>query len=89
MQKHLYQFTRLLDGVGAELPKPASAGVVELSFNAGEGKAQVFSGRDCLAELEDARIVWIEAGGIRLHGVERISANQVQYQRWHLTPRQE
>ena len=85
----LYEFHRLLDECGSELPSPRPEGVVELAFDSREGKAQVFNGRDCVAELEDARIVWVQAGGIRLHGIERLAANNVRCQRWHLTPHQE
>jgi|JI6StandDraft_1071083.scaffolds.fasta_scaffold229708_3 hypothetical protein len=78
----------LMDHSGSEVhnPSPIEASI---SWTARDGKAQAFndSGK-MVAELHCARIQWIEAGGIRIIGMEAMTPGDTTYraQAWHYIP---
>lgn len=86
-----YSFVALLDKHGRRLPDEKLSPVdANLSFNAKDAVAEVFlPGRGRIARLTNARIAWIEAGGIRVSGTEEeMTSNgpRVMYQEWHFSP---
>ena len=78
----------LFDHVGRSIdsPKPIEA---TLSWTAREGMAQAFdvSGK-LIAELHHAQVNWIDAGGIRLTGMEPIPPDGTAFrlQAWQYKP---
>lgn len=60
-----------------------------VSWRSADGVAQAF-GTDnrLIAELHGARIEWIEAGGIRIVGMEAVDATMARFraQAWHYKP---
>lgn len=79
---------KLLDVDGCPVPEPALIEAT-VSWRQADGIAQAFdpSGR-MVAELRHARPEWIEAGGIRLVGVEPAGpgASAVRAQEWQYNP---
>lgn len=78
----------LFDCLGRPIdsPKPIEA---TLSWKNREGIAQAFdTGGKLIAELHHARVDWIDAGGIRLTGMEPISpaGTAFRLQAWQYKP---
>lgn len=82
------KFAKLMTDDGQQIPKPESV-EGSVSFQAKDGKAMAFGvdGRTVLAELVGARVAWIEAGGIRIEGLEPIDLEGTRFraQAWHIT----
>jgi hypothetical protein len=80
---------KLLNEHGASIASPALINAT-VSWNVRDGVAQAFdeAGR-LIAELRHARPEWIEAGGIRIVGVEPKAPGsfEVQAQAWQYDPR--
>lgn len=74
---------------GRSIDKPESI-EGSVSFSARDGKAQAWGadGRTMLAEMVGVRVVWIEASGTRLEGLEPIDLGGSRYraQAWHIAP---
>ncbi|MEJ6003867.1 hypothetical protein [Paucibacter soli] len=88
--KSRMKFCKLMTDDGSQVANPeAVAGSV--SFSAKDGKAQAWGadGRTLLAELVGARVAWIEAGGIRIEGLEPVDLEGARFraQAWHITAR--
>ncbi|TXI24205.1 MAG: hypothetical protein E6Q67_03020 [Roseateles sp.] len=82
------KFAKLMTDDGQQIAKPEAV-EGSVSFQAKEGKAMAFGGdgRTVLAELVGARVAWIEAGGIRIEGLEPLDLEGTRYraQVWHIT----
>ena len=65
------KFAKLLDDDGQPL-RDGEVVEAQVSFNAREGIAQAFAPgqRAPIAEMVKARVVWMEAAGVRLEGME-------------------
>ena len=79
------KFSKLMTSDGRQIANPEQV-EGSVSYQSKEGKAIAFGadGRTVLAELEGARVVWIEAGGIRLEGMEPIDGTRFRAQAWHV-----
>lgn len=79
---------KLLAEDGSQYAQPV-AREASVSWRANDGIAQAFDieGR-LLAELHGARVEWIEAGGIRITGMEATDATMTRFraQAWHYKP---
>lgn len=74
------------DGRAAAAPEPIQA---EVSWRAADGLAQAFrSDGKLVAELQNARIEWVEAGGIRFSGMEATDETNTEFrvQAWQYRP---
>lgn len=76
----------LMDANGRQIPNPKTI-EASISWTAKDGIAQAFGvSNSLIAELHGARIDWIEAGGIRLSGMEPVSGNIYRIQQWQYRP---
>lgn len=57
----------------------------DISFSAKDRAAYAFDGKRLIDTLEFAGIEWIEAGGIRIRGVEKDGKDRLIVQEWHVT----
>ncbi|MEJ6003755.1 hypothetical protein [Paucibacter soli] len=82
------KFAKLMTDDGQQIAMPVAV-EGSVSFQSKDGKAMAFGedGRTVLAELTGARVAWIEAGGIRLEGLEPIDLGGLRFraQAWHIT----
>jgi hypothetical protein len=78
---------KLFDDAGASIaqPEPVEATV---SWRQADGVAQAFADGRMIAELRNARPEWIEAGGIRIVGMEptTVEATTFRAQAWQHNP---
>ena len=82
------KFCKLMTNDGQQISRPeAVEGSVSFSAKDGKARALAADGRTLLAELEGARVAWIEAAGIRIEGMEPINLNGTRFraQAWHIT----
>lgn len=82
------KFAKLMTDDGRQITKPEAV-EGSVSYQSKDGKAMAFGadGRTVLAELAGVRVAWIEAGGIRLEGMEPIDIEGTRFraQAWHIT----
>lgn len=82
------QLAILMDAKGRQIANPVFLEAA-VSWSARDGQAQAFdtAGRR-IAELNNARVEWIEASGIRLSGMEPTtpSATAFRIQQWQYKP---
>lgn len=78
----------LFDNAGRSVANPESMAAT-VSWSARDGVAQAFNATgQRVAELHNARVEWIEAGGIRLTGMEPTNpgATAFRLQSWQYQP---
>lgn len=82
------RIAKLMTDTGEQIADPVPV-LGSVSFQARDGKAMAFGadGRVVLAEMVGARVVWIEAGGIRIEGLEPADESRSRFraQAWHIT----
>lgn len=65
------QFAKLIDEKGRQIASPVAVeGSVSWDIKSGEARAWGADGKTLLAEMNNARVIWIGAAGIRLEGME-------------------
>lgn len=78
-------FAKLMDETGAQIEEPTSViGSVSFDGKTGDAYAWADDGKTMLAEMKCARVVWIEAVGIRLEGHEPVGSDRFRLMQWQV-----
>lgn len=78
---------KLFDDTGASIEQPELV-IATVSWRQADGVAQAFANGRVIAELRNARPEWIEAGGIRIVGMEPTTPEAMTFraQAWQYNP---
>lgn len=79
------QFSKLMNKQGAHIPHPEQIPCDGLTYNNATGTALAWDADGgLLAEMTRARVAWIEAGGMRLEGVEQVGPTEYRAMAWQI-----
>lgn len=70
------QVAKLIDDKGRQIAKPkACEGSVSWDVKSGQAYAWDVDGKTCIAEMRNARVIWVGAAGLRRSRMLRRSSN--------------
>lgn len=81
------QFAKIIDDKGRQIAKPkACEGSVSWDATSGQAHAWAVDGKTCIAEMRNARVIWVGSAGMRLEGHEPIDmeATRFRLMQWQL-----
>ncbi len=79
------QFGKLMNKQGVPIPYPELIACDGVTYNNATGTAMVWDADGgLLAEMTCARVAWIEAGGMRMEGVEQVGPNEFRAMAWQI-----